>query len=243
MIRAGLTKNEATVYVTLLSLGTTKANAVAKKTGIFRSKVYESLDRLAAKGLVSEVKINGIKHFQAASPQRLASMITEKEDRLHEFRTMELPAIISALSIDLAAPQTELEVYSGPNGVKTLLDNMLEELQDGGAYVAFAGGEFKPKMQAYYNQFQKKKKRLNVRSKFLYDESMRKDKAILSSTQGKWRFHDKKYHSPTDMFIFNDKLIMTIWNSKPYFALYIRNKEVASVYRDYFDLIWRISKP
>ena len=71
---------------------------------------------------------------------------------------------------------------------------------------------------------------------------MKGRKDILETTFGKWRFHEKKYHSPTDMFIFNDKVIITIWDAEPYFAIYIKNTEVAKIYKDYFDLIWKISK-
>jgi hypothetical protein len=32
-----------------------------------------------------------------------------------------------------------------------------------------------------------------------------------------------------------------MWNADPYFVIYIRNKEFSKIYRDYFELIWKIS--
>ena len=49
----GLTKNETKVYLVLLELGLTTTSAIIKRAGINTSKVYESLERLLKKGLVS----------------------------------------------------------------------------------------------------------------------------------------------------------------------------------------------
>lgn len=240
--KIGLTPNEIKVYDALVSLGGTPAGETIKKTGLFRPRVYEALDRLIGKGLVSFVVINGVKNFQASNPQRLADYIEEKEVELKEMRETEIASLIKILEKKRRVPETDIRVYMGFKGVKTALDDMLNELKNSGSYVAFAGGQFKPKMGIYYDKFQNAKKRLMVKSRFLYDKTMKESKDILETTHGKWRFHEKKYHSPTDLFIYNDKIIMTIWNAEPYFAIYIKNEEVAKIYRDYFKLIWKIAK-
>ncbi|MDO8624892.1 MAG: hypothetical protein Q7R47_02325, partial [Candidatus Diapherotrites archaeon] len=52
----------------------------------------------------------------------------------------------------------------------------------------------------------------------------------------------QKFHAPTDMFIYHDTVLLTIWNAEPYFAIRIKNRDVSQIYRDYFELIWKISK-
>jgi predicted transcriptional regulator len=199
--QAGLTPNEIKVYNALLSYDSTTAGNIIKRTGLFRPRVYESLDRLINKGLVSFVVKNGIKTFQASNPKRLADFVEEKENELKNFRERELAEIIKMLETKKKMPEVDVRLYSGFKGVKTALSDMLSELKDGGNYVAFAGGQFKSKMGIYYDQFQATKKRFHVHSRFLYDESMKNQRDILESTSGKWRFHEKEYHSPTDMFI------------------------------------------
>ena len=49
----GLTKNEITVYLTLLELGTTTTGPLTYKSGLHNSRVYESLNKLIEKGLAS----------------------------------------------------------------------------------------------------------------------------------------------------------------------------------------------
>ena len=223
LLKIGLTQNEIKVYECLLAGDSSTAGEIIKKTGLFRPRVYGALDRLVNKGLASFVTINNLKTFQAANPTRISDYILEKEVELRELRENELAKLISVLGKKRISPKTDIRVYMGFKGVKTALEDMLEELKEGKGYVAFAGGQFRPKMGIYYDKFQKTKKRLNVKSRFLYDESMRDSKEILDTTQGKWRFHEKKYHSPTDMFIFNDKVIITIWGAEPYFSILIQN--------------------
>ena len=63
--RVGLTKNEIKIYLALLELGTTTTGPLTRKAGIHASRVYESLNNLIKKGLVSFVIKANIKHFSA----------------------------------------------------------------------------------------------------------------------------------------------------------------------------------
>ena len=57
---AGLTGNEIKVYLALLELGSVTAGEILKKIEIHRGAVYDTLDKLMEKGLVSYViKANG----------------------------------------------------------------------------------------------------------------------------------------------------------------------------------------
>ena len=58
----GLTKNEVKVYLALLDTGLTTTSAIIKETCINTSKVYESLERLLKKGLVSYTTESAFEH-------------------------------------------------------------------------------------------------------------------------------------------------------------------------------------
>ena len=61
--RIGLTRNESLVYLTLLRNGTSKTGEILKKSGLNSGKIYEILDSLEKKGMVSESSINNIKRY------------------------------------------------------------------------------------------------------------------------------------------------------------------------------------
>ena len=75
----GLTKNEIKIYLVLLKLGSTSTGAIVKETGVHASKVYDGLNRLADKGLVTHVIIANTKHFKAVNPDRLIDFLEDKK--------------------------------------------------------------------------------------------------------------------------------------------------------------------
>src|SRR3990167_9727851 len=69
--KIGLTKNESIVYLTLVKSGTIKTAKILKKSGLNSGRIYDTLESLKHKGLISESNINGVKHFTASPPNQL----------------------------------------------------------------------------------------------------------------------------------------------------------------------------
>ena len=80
----GLTPGESRVYLALLKLGETTTGDIIEQSGITGSKVYELLDKLYAKGLVSQVIKEKTKYFQAVSPKRLLDYVGRREQEIQE---------------------------------------------------------------------------------------------------------------------------------------------------------------
>ena len=70
-MNAGLTENEAEVYLLLLQEDSSLASALASDTKISRPHVYDSLNKLIEKGLASYVIKNNRKYFRSANPKEL----------------------------------------------------------------------------------------------------------------------------------------------------------------------------
>src|SRR3989338_669373 len=67
----GLSKTASKVYLSLLSLGKGTADTIAKHAGTYKANVYQALDRLIEKGLVTMV-IEGKKTvYMPTNPQKL----------------------------------------------------------------------------------------------------------------------------------------------------------------------------
>jgi len=92
----GLTVSENTIFVNLLRHGSRQAGTLAKQTEISRAHVYEILERLMVRGLVSVHEKNGVKHFSALSLDELLLILQRKEFALAEKRK-QLNEVISSL--------------------------------------------------------------------------------------------------------------------------------------------------
>lgn len=234
--RVGLTPNEVKVYLALLETGSTTTGRIIKKTGMFGTRVYESLDRLVSKGLVTFVVMANRKHFQAVPPERFLTLLKEMEDEVMEI----LPEL--KLKQELAKVQQAATVYQGVKGIKSALDNMLNELKNGERYYVLAAGMMKEVLGAYYDIFQRKKESKRIFPLIIYDTSVRKRKGALEKTYGMPRFYNMRHAAPTDTFIYNDKVILIVWNSLPPFAVLITSKDLAQSYKTYFGIIWKKAK-
>src|SRR3989338_9971780 len=78
----GLDDKEVKVYISLVEKGELNAYTLAKITGIHRSTTYAILERLLAKGFISEIQKDGKTFYSAIQIGKIAYKIKEKESLL-----------------------------------------------------------------------------------------------------------------------------------------------------------------
>lgn len=238
--KIGLTNNEIKIYLTLLEIGSSATGEIIKKSHLHSSGVYECLEKLQTKGLVSYVVKANRKYFEATNPERLIDYLDEKQKQIEEEKT-EVKKIISDLVAKhkIIKPIQEANIYSGYKGIRSLLNNLLQELKDGGEYYVFgAEGGMKEILGPYFTFYQKQKAKFKIKSKVIFGEKARKT-TLLEEYRGDIKFISSEFSSPTDTFIYNDKIIIFVWNEKPPFAILMKNKSIAQSYKDYFKVLWK----
>ena len=94
----GLTDGEIKAYLALLELGKSTVGKIIEKSRVSPSKIYDVLNRLIEKGLISYIIEGKVKHFKAAPPKNVLNYIERKEEdlKLHknEFKKL-LPELNS----------------------------------------------------------------------------------------------------------------------------------------------------
>jgi len=238
--QAGLTKNEAKTYLTLLELGSTSAGPLIKRLGMHRAAVYNLLDLLVDKGLVSYTLKGGRKYFEAQNPLRLLEYIDQKK-RVLENKRLELKKIIPELQKRRKLSQEEQEgtIYKGKEGIKSIFEDILIEKRPW--FVFGATGKFKELFHAYFIHFHNRRARLKIPLKIIFDERIKSEKREKELTYSKIRYLPKHYIKPSTTFIYSDKVTIIIWSPEP-MAFLIRSKNVADSYRDFFDILWKSAK-
>ena len=74
----GLTDNESKVYLALLQFGTLSPTKLAEKTGLHRSYIYDTLERLLERGIVNTLLLDNRKTYQAVDPKALREIFELK---------------------------------------------------------------------------------------------------------------------------------------------------------------------
>ncbi|MFH0979202.1 MAG: helix-turn-helix domain-containing protein [Candidatus Woesearchaeota archaeon] len=234
----GLTEKEIRVYVKLLELGSATSGELMKVLSLYSKTAYEILDRLIEKGLVSYVVSSNIKHFEAATPEKFLDILSEEESKLKR-REASIKDIIPALLSQrkLGRDPQEATIYKGKNGLKSVFDDVLKGR--GEVLVFGAGGKFKATLGSYSDLWHKKRAKLGIPLRVLWNENLRsrtdylKQFGLISV-----RFLPKEFDNPAPALIYRDKVAIMIWSETPIITL-LRSKEVANTFRSYFDTIWR----
>ena len=78
----GLTPKEVDVYLALISLDAASISEIRNKANVSRKSIYEILQKLLDKGLVSYIVKDNKKQYMAATPERFIELLKEKEANL-----------------------------------------------------------------------------------------------------------------------------------------------------------------
>jgi len=129
--KVGLTENEIKIYLNLLKAGSSTAYEIGKQTGIYRVHVYDKLEQLMDKGLVTHIYKGAKKYFQATSPSKIKHYL---EDKKRELETQEqaVEAILPELEAmsNLPKEDTFVEVFKGNEGLKYFLKDIIKTKQE-----------------------------------------------------------------------------------------------------------------
>lgn len=241
----GLTNGEIKVYLALLHLHTSTAGPIAKEAKVARSKLYEILDRLVEKGLVSHAIKNNTKCFSCAHPSRIKDLLRRKEEDIR-LQQREILKILPTLEqeYDLQEIKQEAEVFEGLEGLKNAREEALLKIKKNDSiYFIGVPSSAYTNMQPYYSEWNARRIRKGINSFTLFKSEARNHvyvKQKLTHPHTFVRFLPHGYTTHAWMEIFNDTVVIAI-NYKKAMSIVIHNKYVADSYKQYFELLWKIS--
>jgi len=239
----GLTKNEIKVYLSLLELGSTPTGAIIKKTKIHTSKVYDALERLSDKGLVTYVIIANTKHFQAVDPERLTDFLEDKEKEI-ENQKESIKSIIPELKLKqtLGAEGTDAEIFRGWKGMETVFNEGIRAMGKNDTWYVLGAyaGEDVERTDQFIARVIKMCEAKKMKWKVLYNESARKTfRYERQSPITENRF--LPLETPATINIYKDVAFIALWTRDPV-AFRVKNKKVADSFRKYFEVMWGMAK-
>jgi len=239
--KLGITQTEAKIYMLLLRLGSTHATPLIKKAELHRATVYDVLDRLIEKGLVSYVIKEGKRFYEAANPQRFEVILQERQKQLDEQKGLfkEVRPELENLK-SIAKQKQEAQIYQGREGLKTVLEEVLRQKKT--FYVLGAQGNFQKYLSDYHNYWHKQILKRNIPMRMIYAEKCRKLRTKKSPLPGtEIRFIKKLYDGPTTTHFYGETVLITTWGEQP-LVIKVVNKTLAENYKRFFKIIWGIAK-
>jgi len=203
-----------------------------------RKNLYDSLNKLIEKGLVTYVIEDKIKIFQAKNPENLEKYLDEKKSKIEE-QKQEVQKTISELGslFNKVPAEIESEIYRGIEGIKTILKDCLNYKE-----VLFIGatGDVENRLPYFWPQYNKKREKLKCAWKLLLVHEA-KNKSITKSQYYEYKVLPKILSGLNVIYIYGDYVANIIWLEKPV-AFVIKHKTLANNYRKYFNFLWKTIK-
>lgn len=227
---AGLTENEAKVYIALLKIGPSYAGLISRKTGLHRRVIYDTTEMLIQKGLIGYILQNNKKLFQATNPQKILELIKEKQAGIEEV----MPDMLSLFT--QTKEKEETNFYKGKNGIKTVFEDQITTGKE--VKVIGASSLAYEILQFYFKWFDKRRTKEKIKTKIIFSKTDKKIKLPLAEI----RYLPQKYSSPLAINIYGDKVAIILWSKEQPLAIIIKNKEISQGYEKYFEAMWKISK-
>ena len=242
--KIGLTKSEVKVYLALLELGSSSTGPIVDKSGASSSKIYEILEKLIQKGLVSYIIKGKVKYFQAASPHKILSYLHEQEnafkDTVQEIQEI-LPALIEKQKV---MSKSEANIYLGFKGIRTAYEKIYEKLKKGEEYFYLGIHSYQPEaMHVYWKRDHVRSVKAGIKRKLLFNRDT--DPKILKN-RNSYKWCDARYmplgiKTPAGFLIYKDTVVV-ILQSPVAIAVEIVNQDIEDSFKSYFDEFWRRSK-
>jgi len=243
----GLDDKEVKVYISLVEKGELNAYTLAKITGIHRSTTYAILERLLAKGFISEIQKDGKTFYSAIQIGKIAYKIKEKESLLlsliPEFERIKEEGI------------SRVRVFESKESQKQFSFNLFNQINSGNMkeLCVLSGGpskkvnpekdEEKLTSKLFMERLLKelKKQKTKIEYKGIWNEKFKRSELLkLFSGLGENRFL-KEIPTLATLVIYGEYIayLFTIKGTSQ--VIEIQNRLIAEENRAYFSYLWKIA--
>jgi|GEM_PF-2220928 sugar-specific transcriptional regulator TrmB len=229
----------AKVYMTLLDLGKSSADQIAKKLSTYKSNVYGALDKLIEVGLASYIFEGKKKLYIPTNPAKLSVLADEEKqrtvkdyDNLKEGLNKILPQLI--LNYNNVKEIDVFEVYKGRKGFKALMQDILQEKPK--YWKGFGNLQVQEYFEQDYQKWFKGIKFMLFGTKSAQVLKRLKETRKFNKVEMKWFTED--LYMPIVWTLFGGNLLIILYEPE-IIVLRIKSEQIVKTFSNQFDYLWK----
>jgi sugar-specific transcriptional regulator TrmB len=235
--KLGLTEGEVKVYSALLDLGPSSVNTIHENARMERRNIYDTLNKLIERGLVSYTIENKRRLFQITNPQKVMGYIEEKEQELNKIKkemSNELPMMLKKFNAE--KQEITAEIFRGKEGIKAVWEDMLNN--DGNYWIG--SGRYVPKqMPAFFSSWNKRRIKQKIGNFELARAELKGEARRFQSQFWETKFLPEEFSvNPVVICAYGDKVVNFLYG-KELFAFMIESREITENYKRYHRYLWQ----
>ncbi|MBU1177892.1 BlaI/MecI/CopY family transcriptional regulator [Patescibacteria group bacterium] len=232
----GLSEQEAKIYLDLLQIIEAPVYTVSQRTGIPRTSVYTTLERLRQKGFVTSIRKNSVLHYTPESPQAFVSALEEKKKVISAV----LPEMADL--IDSAKILPTVKLYQGRKGYIKVRQEMLATFKKKKIkqILAISSPSDFIMFPKYFPIWVEARKKLGVGARILLRADAKADKHFQNNKTDlrEVRYLPPEYQYKSTLNIYGDQMAIFSLQGKDFNSIIIDSTVITEMFRQFFNLTW-----
>ena len=218
---------------------------LANHVAIKRITAHFNIESLIAKGLVTETRKGARRQIVAEDPERLKSMLEDRESEIQLLK-QNLPNIIQSISKAIPKKKTaedvDIRYYEGKKGVKTIYEEVLSSKEVRSYVNLDRVAEIFPENVSLFNSAMKNNPDL------IFWEIVEQSDTAKQNTHF-FAKNDQKYHykfaptslklSAADVMIYDGKVAVVSVSEDSNGIIFV-NENFYNISKEVFDFVWRM---
>lgn len=234
--KLGLTAHEADVYLCLFQKGKSRAGDLIKALGLHRNSLYQALEGLVARRLVTKTTHEGVFHFQTTDVEHLRDPLREQE--------VVAQSVIQQLKERARLTDQEITVYEGEDAIRAFSLKNAAGLEPGERiHVLGSGGKrFEQAMgpealRTYLKEIDTR--RGGVRTLMYKRQTFTPNTFDLMYQMRDTQIRILPYElTSAANVVFTNKSVAFQIFEQPYTVVEVRNPHLVTAYKNYFEMLW-----
>ena len=239
LLKIGLTEGEAKVYLGLSELGSSTIGPIVRKAGVASSNIYDILNRLLEKGIVSYIQKRKMKYFQASSPHALLEVLHNKEQEIRGQKKALMKAIPQIERIQRFTVHQKAEIFVGQKGLRSAYETHLMRKGAKTENIFFYIHKKRYAKQSDLFYFSIVDLYTSLPQRGIVNEFSKSSPWFQQVRNLKVRY--VSFPIPTNIDVCGNSVLLVSWEDQ-ITAVLIESKDMADNFRDYFNQVWRIAK-
>jgi len=117
----GFTESEIKTYFMLIKHGSLTASDLAKQMNCSRQTVYDAIDTLSLRTLVTTIERDGKRFYRAEHPEKLLSYAKRREEEICQ-HVQDLAQEVTSLEMQMSGERPIIKTHEGREGVLAIMD-------------------------------------------------------------------------------------------------------------------------
>lgn len=240
--KIGLTDNEIKVYLSLLKIGETPVGGIISDIKFHRQLVYNALDSLEQKNMVTKTMKNKVNNYKITDPRAIVENIKTQEmiaERISKNIKEEMKK---------SRHEQEVNIHDGTERMRQFFLLKYKGMPKNSELLAlYATGKlFEDAVGiTHLKKFEKIRAKKNIITSHITSEDLREDlsstAARLHAPSRKIRYLPYRITTPVTTLIWHDSVAFQLFGDFP-FIIDIINKKMHDTFKEHFWALWKIAK-